>query len=46
MIEIMAIAGLTAIELMALYKNVNGKLLVIVCGLIGGLGGYTVSGVI
>lgn len=42
-IECVAIMALMAIELMALYKSVNGKLLALVAAIIGGIAGYTIQ---
>lgn len=39
----MAIACLTAIELFALYKGINGAVFGVVVALISGLGGYTLA---
>jgi len=39
-IVIAAIAALVAIEGMALYHGINGKLLTVVIGIIAGLGGW------
>lgn len=44
--SIIAILSLTAIELMALHKGINGKLLVATSIIIAGLAGYNASGLI
>lgn len=46
MITVTAIVCLTLIELMALYKGINGKMLVGVSIIIAGLAGYNASGLI
>jgi hypothetical protein len=39
----LAIVGITVIELYALHKGINGKLLAASIGLIGALGGATLN---
>ena len=42
-IAVTAVVGLALIEMMALYKGINGKLLIMVVGAIAGIAGASVD---
>jgi len=42
-VKIAAIAAITIIECVALYKGMNGKIMSLAVGVLGGIAGYTIG---